>query len=476
MTPQRRAALEELARRAQRREAIISELHDKQREVIRWFLTGVQYIAALCGRRAGKTELDARVIAIALEMCGVDEWVIYAARTRGLAKDLIWARLAALNERHKFGWRMLEHEGFIETPRGGKFRVFGFDKLPELEKTRGYKLRCAVFDEPATYADRLEQLLRECVGPALADLRGWLLINGTPGAVCAGWWHDVSTGAVPRYKNTRWTVLDNTHFPRDAREMLAEERAENKWDEENATYQIEWMARWINDPTKQVYKYVADRNLISSLPDGYAERGEGWTFTLGVDFGYSPDPCAWVVLGSPRNSQTIYVVHDEQALELLPDEAAEVTKRLVERFDPASVVGDPAAAEYLAEWNRRHAAQSKAWMLPADKLGKNDAIEVVNGELRSSRWLVYGPGAPNWAREAQHLPWKNERREEEHPSYPNHSLDAGLYASRKHRSYLHEVPKPPPTPNEAERLAQAERIRRVQEQRRREREESDYDY
>jgi hypothetical protein len=389
---------------------------------------------------------------------------------------LIWARLERLNEDHKLGWKMYENEGLIEAPRGGKFRVFGFDKLPELQKTRGYKIRLAIFDEPATYADKLELLIRECVGPALSDLRGTLIINGTPGSVCAGFWYECSTGVRKRYTTFHWSVLDNPKFPRDAREMLREEMQENGWTEEDATYQREWMARWVNDPEAQVYKFTIDRNLIKELPADYVEQGGGWMFTLGVDFGYSPDPCAWAVLGSPRNSKVTYVVHEEQHLELLPDEAAAVTARLVERFDPGKVVGDPAAAEYIAEWNRRWSDQSKSWMHPAKKLGKKDAIEVTNGELRASRFLVYGPGCPNLPHEAQHLPWKNEKRDEEHPSYPNHSCDAGfLYAAREHRAYLNEVPPPKPDADQAALLEQQRRIDAVQSAiRAREAQEDDY--
>jgi len=423
------------------RQTVLDELHDKQRAVLEAIEGGAQYITALCGRRAGKTEMDARAIALKLEDCGPDEWVIYAAVTGGLAKDLIWARLAALNERHKFGWRMVEREGLIEAKRGGKFRVLGFDKLPELQKVRGYKLRLAVFDEPATYADKLEELIRECVGPALSDVRGTLLINGTPGAVCAGFWHDASTGGKRRYRNFHWTVLDNDKYPRDAAEMLTEEREENDWTEEDATYQREWMARWVNDPSAQVYKYAQDRDAIHEMPDGYAEFGAGWMFTVGVDFGYSPDPCAWGVLASHKNSRDVYLVHTEEHYELLPDEAAAITARLVARFDPGSVVGDPAGKDYIAEWNRRHADDAKAYMRPADKLGKADAIEVLNGLLRSGRLKVLLPDSETWASQAQHLPWKNTARNEEHPAYPNHSLDCVLYASRAHRAYLNEPAK-----------------------------------
>ncbi len=474
MSPEQRAALEEVALRKVARERVVGELHDRQREVVKALTEeGAQYVSILCGRRAGKTELDARLLALALEMSGPNEWSTYAAVTRKLAKDLIWARLVELNDTHAFGWKMLHHEAAIETPRGARFRCLGFDSWPELQKTRGYKLRCAIFDEPATFADKLDELVRECVGPALADLRGWLIVNGTPGLICSGWWHSVSTGQTPRFRTFGWTCLQNTKLPRDPVAMLAEERSENGWAEDDPTYRREWMGEWFQNPDAQIYRVVEHRDAIDVLPDGYAERGEGWTFVLGVDWGYSPDPCAWVVLGSPRNSRVIYVVHDEQHHELLPDEAAAVTARLVERFDPARVVGDPAGAAYIAEWNRRHAADAKAWMQPADKLGKVDAIEIVNGELRSERWKVYRPGAPNWLREAKALPWKNDRREEEHPSYANHSLDAALYASRAHRAYLHAVPTAAPTPNEAERLAQLERIRRVQEARQRARDDEE---
>jgi len=463
MSSARRQALIEKARRKAIRDQIASELHPKQRDVLVAILSGAQYIAALCGRRAGKTEFDARLIAIALERCGPDEFVFYAAVTRSLAKDLMWSRLAALNERYSLGWRMLEHEGRIVTSRGGTFRVLGFDKLPELEKTRGYKTRLIVFDEPATYADKLEKLIRDCVGPSLGDLRGTLLINGTPGEVCAGFWHDVSTGRNARYETFHWTVLDNPHFPRDAAAMLAEERAANGWTEEDATYQREWMGRWINDPTAQVYKFAYDRDVILQLPGDYQERGGRWMFTLGIDFGYSPDPCAWGVLGSPPHSHDTYLVHTEEHYELLPDQAAEVTARLVDRFDPQAVVGDPAAAAYIAEWNRRWSEQSKAWMHPADKLGKFDAIDVLNGEMRAGRFKVYAPACQTWIGQAQSLPYKNSlTRDQEHPAYANHSVDCVLYSHRRHRSYLQELPNREPTLDERVEIARQARIDRVQ--------------
>ena len=55
-----------------------------------------RFRAVTCSRRAGKTVLLAALGADALERCGHDEAVVYVARTRQIAKDLIWAKMRRL--------------------------------------------------------------------------------------------------------------------------------------------------------------------------------------------------------------------------------------------------------------------------------------------------------------------------------------------------------------------------------------------
>jgi hypothetical protein len=450
---------EEKARRLQRKLAILSELHPLQRELI---LDPSRYKVGLCGRRSGKTEMDARAIAIALEACGPEEWVIYAALTRSLAKDLIWGRLASLNERHGLGWTMRENEGLIVNSRGGKFRVFGFDKLPELEKVRGYKVRLAIFDEPATYATKLETLMRDCIGPALTDLAGTVIINGTPGAVCAGFWFEVSTGKRPRWKTWHWTVRQNPHFPRDAEEMLREEREANRWTVEEVAYRREYMAEWVNDLSALVYAYTRERNAVATLPEGYDRTT--WLHTLGIDYGYHPDPCAWVVLASPPHGREIYAVHAEVHSELLPDEAAEATRRLVEHYKPSRVVGDSGGSgkAYVEEWNRRWAAETKTHVHAADKADKAGHIDLLNGELRAGRVSIVLDSCGEWADEITYLPWLDSHRRKEHPAYANHACDAALYAFMEHRSYWH-APQAPPPPPQSDRPSLEDRQRALRD-------------
>lgn len=451
----RRKALVTLAGRVAKRKAILDELHPKQRAVAE---DPSQYKALLCGRRSGKTELDARLIALALEECGPDEWVIYAAVTRSLAKDLIWTRLETLNERHQLGWRMIENEGLIETPRGGKFRCLGFDKLPELQKVRGYKLRLAIFDEPATYADKLEGLIRECVGPALSDLRGKLVINGTPGAACIGYWFEASTGKITRYKTYHWTVRNNPKYPRNAEEMLAEERAENHWTEEDAAYRREWLAEWLDDPDALVYAFTRDRNTVTV--SGY-DRSE-WLTTLGVDFGMT-DSCAWAVIGSHKRSRQSFVLHAEKHVDLLPSEAAEITKRLRDEWQCSRIVGDGGGLgkPYVEEFNRRHAPIVGIHIELAEKSDKTGAISLLNGDLRAQQLMLCLPEAECLASEIQHLPWASALKKEEHPGYDNHCADAMLYCWRAHRAYYHRTPVSAPevTSEELDAIERRKRMR-----------------
>lgn len=467
MSPKQRAALEELARRRLKRRAIVDSCHAKQREVL---LDKSRYKAVLAGRRSGKTMMDSRAIALALEESGRDDWCFYSAITRVVARDLIWAKLEEVNRDHQLGWDMRTHDMVITTKRGAFFRVLGYDDSGQVEKSAGYRIRLFVADEPHSYATKLKYLAEQKIGPALGDLGGTLLVNGTPGIARVGWWHEASTGRLPEFKTWHFTVRQNPYFMRNAEEWIKEELRIRNWTVETPAFRREILAEWTEDEGAAVYAVVGERNLCGPIPlepDG--------TYTLGVDFGMV-DACAWGVLYTPPGSRMVYVVHVEEHTDLLPEQASEVTAGLVERYKPSRIVGDAGGLgkPYVESWNRRYGNRAGWFMFAAEKQEKRANIELVNGELRAGNVQIVSEWCRPLVDEVTNLVWADERREKEHPGCANHAADATLcYAYRAHTGYLHEVAPPPPPPDQAALIAQHERIDRVQRAMREAREEED---
>lgn len=410
--------------------------------------------------------MAAAICAKALLFGVADSAVIYAAYTQKQAKDVVWAKLVSLNDKHKLGWVMRAHQGEITAPGGCQLRLVGISKRDEVEKIRGLRLAGVVFDEPALYSRHLPELIREVVSPALADLAGWTLFIGTPGPVPdEGAWHQISEGVVPDgqrvslglgFERFHWCVRDNTAFPRDVEEMLDEEKRDNGWDEDSPQFQIEWLARWVLNGASLVYQYDHAKNWRVETPGGFDQ------VTIGVDFGVV-DPCAWVVLGTRANDPAVYAIHAEAHAGLMPDDASAVTAALVARFRPQRLVGDHGGLgkTYVETWNRRHAKEIGLYMLEAEKEGKLGAQRVLNGELAKSRFFVC-PDASALMVEMTRLPYLDpSKRDEEHSGYPNHCCDAALYAFRAHPRPRVAEKAPEPTADELERAARMARAKRA---------------
>lgn len=436
-----------LARAAQPKPWILA-LHPEQRKVA---LSPARWKAVTTARRSGKTVLDTALGADSLEASGHDEVTLYLAKNRGVAKELYWPKIKGLCREYKLPWQLNETELRITTPRGGVLLVKGAeggDPEEEREKLRGLKLRRVICDEPSTYSDTLRRLLKEVIEPGLGDVRGDCIVNGTPGIVCAGAWHEISTGVLPpgdkrppsslaKWQRWHWDIRQNPFF-KDSEQYLTEVLTENGWAEDDPTFQREYLGIWVVDVSAQVYRYTARKNVVTEIP--HYER-ESWVHTIGADFGVN-DACAWTVVASHPHEREIYVVESMQRRGLLPDQAAEHTRKLVEEYKPHCLVGDSGGLgkPYVMAYNQRF--DSGLRMLPAEKTEKRANIELINGDLVSGRMRLLMPACENLAGQMENLPWANSAREHEHAGYPNDLTDSCLYAWRHHSAYLHEAPAP----------------------------------
>lgn len=429
----------------------VQELFTRQQRVIQ---SRARRKAIRCSRRAGKTVTAGAGLAEALEDADFDEAVVYAARTRGIAKRLIWGKLRRIARDHKrSGWEFSEAELTITNERGGFIIVVGLDKPAEIEKLRGLKIRRFVGDEPATYASLLGELYDEILEPACADLDGDIWLMGTPGPILKGFWYEASRDRrddeePSEWELHHWTMFDNPHM-KDPIGFLERVMNRKGWSKDNPVVLREYYGLWTSDDDAQVYRYMSSRNDVYAVPGYSLETRSQWVHTLGIDYGMV-DACAWVVIASHQHQNEIFAIRAFEKTGLLPEKAADITRSLVAEFDPYVLVGDAGGLgkPYVEAYNQRHLhdatgeAKSIA-MIAAEKTEKRAHIELMNGDIRSGRFKLLIPDCAVLAKQMEHLPWADDRREKEHPAYDQHACDAALYAFRHHRSFMHKAPVTP---------------------------------
>jgi hypothetical protein len=140
------------------------------------------------------------------------------------------------------------------------------------------------------------------------------------------------------------------------------------------------------------------------------------------------------------------------------------------RYDIERILIDNSNKQAVEEMRRRHDLA----LTPADKTGKSDFIELMNGEFIQGRIKLNPERCSGLADEYAQLIWdERSARREEHPGCPNHLTDATLYAWRYCYSYLSEAPPPAPKPGTREYFDQKMReMEEAEVQRHLEREEA----
>lgn len=196
--------------------------------------------------------------------------------------------------------------------------------------------------------------------------------------------------------------------------------------------QLRW-GLWIRDDEGLVYAFNPDLNRLKAPIDFDEERRRGitWRFVLGIDYGFNDD-CAFVILGWREHSRTVYIIEGAHESGMLPEDAAQFSLVLEQRYRFDTIVGDVGGLgkAYAEETRQRFHVPVE----PADKNNKRGYINLMNGALRSGQ-LVLFPGNGDLEREWNTLPWA-EGRHKEADGFSNHLADAALYGWRAAVAYL----------------------------------------
>ena len=489
MTATKRDALVELARRKQEAQLAESTIDDIRKELFDKQLAVIddeeRNKACLCTRRAGKTNIWPRYAVIeCLRRRGTIVRIWAQARLR--AKELMWKELLDVCARHHIKVKSHETELRITFENGSEIRLVGADKDKEAQKKRGDKTSLEIVLESQSFGNFLQKLVEDVIEPSLFDLRGTVVLEGTPGAVCTGFWFWVtgddnnahtyrwhSPGAMVRLSSSddgtvqvganwschRWSLLENPKLPnaRTARDDLAKLKKKRGWADDNPTYLREYRAIWVMDKSALYYRFDPVRNAYS-LED-VQPWGKGWSHVLGLDVGFN-DAMALVVWGWREYDDKLYETASwsENGTEGRVNVISKI-KEFELKFNIISKVADTGGAGKL--WVEEIQARESMVFEAAKKSEKYAHVTLMNddfliGKIQCIQGSSYSQCVSALPKDPEWDPMSGSPPEED-PRFPNHEADAGLYSWRKARAYLEEqAPAAPPKPGTPEDITAKE--------------------
>lgn len=461
-TPEALAIMRKLehleTRGASLRASMLSKLHPKQRAFVE---DRSRNKAAVCTRRSGKTHADATIL-IEAAVTHPKAWAAYVAVDQDEARRLMWDTVQEIMTTEGVSFRRNDTRLELYIRGGGRIKLWGANDQRAIEKFRGPPYSVAILDEAASFGPHFDKMVKESIGPALADYRGQLVMTGTPGAACVGHFYDVTReqSTVKGWSVHRWSIADNAYFPRwaakaasggdwsaDVRELLAEEMERSGWTETSPGYLREWCGRWVRDEAGLVYRWNPERNGY----DGTLPAGHQWEHVMGVDLGHD-DAFALVVWAYSPRLPDLWCVDRYKQPGLDVTDCAQLIKARVDRFRPHSVMIDTGGlGKMIAEEIRRRHGIS---MEPAVKTEKAAHIKLMNTDF--GRGLLHELPDSEYASELSVLQWEAGKAGlVEDPGFANHLCDAGLYGWRKAYAYTYRPEVIPPAPGSAA-AAQAE--------------------
>lgn len=363
-----------------------------------------RFIAALCTRRAGKSNGLARRFLQTMQkyprcLCP------YLALTRDSAKNIMWEMLKEHTEEEKIKAVFTEHNLTMTIENGARLQLFGADMKNFIRRLKGIKTPGAGIDEAQDYSSHLVTLVDDVLTPAIIDYPdGWLALTGTPGPVPFGYFYDVTDKAKYGFSVHFWSIYDNPYI-QDANGFVQNLIEKKQWEHNNPTLLREWQGQWVLDIDSLVYKYDSKKNHYDSIDYSY-----DWDFVVGVDLGFD-DADAIAVIGWHKHRKIAYLVHEEIDYGQTITELADKIDVIVKRFNPMKVVVDTGGLgkKIVEEIRRRYSLP----VVAAEKDRKLEKIEILNDAMRMSKFFAHKDSM--FAQDCNRVKWETDLINPEKP-------------------------------------------------------------
>lgn len=445
-------------------------------------------MAALCTRRSGKTRGWLRKMlydAVTKPDCKQ----VYVNTTFTECERLAWRGikrldgLLGLNEAYALGGKPNQTKLRIDFPANNStIELVAADNERATQKLLGGAYDRVWIDE-AQKMPHIQRLIEQVLGPAMMDYDGQIVMTGTPGRHCTGYFYEITkriggitdeplSPAAKGWSVHGWSVLDNPFFgeTREARyaRTIEREMAKRGWVGGEPDLLREYHAQWVREDAMYAYDVhkVPEHELLYAparyTPDGMFDIDaaledlpdlENWRFGLAADLGYNPDPFAVVIWAWSHNSPVLYELCSWEKTGLIPDAQAEVLEGIDDRIILDFMVADAGGAGGVVKgWELGWKDRRPLPIEPAEKAQKETAREWFNNDIRKGNVKLRRGGKLH--EQMKVLPLRtlpngrvveDQRRDGEgRRKFMNDCCDAGLYGHRaaQHHRFIEPEPEP----------------------------------
>lgn len=402
------------------------------------------FLAALCAARSGKSYgVGLKLFRTAERIPGCK--VLYLAKTKGTAKDIIWDDvLKPINRRLGLGAVPNESERSFRLKNGSQIVTSGADASDtERDKIFGTKYALIVVDEAEAFKTDLYKLVHPILKLRVADYRGQIVMIGTPHDVTSGLFYDVTRppeqGGTGRdeqglvWKVHRWTYRDNPYMSELIQAEIDQLTAMNPLVAQSDWFRQMYNGDWVRNDSNRVYKFKPGRNTYDQLPSFSDGR---WVHKVGLDLGWKDDN-AFVVAAWHPQCPDLFIPYASKRAGLAFDDVVEELEKLRRLYPFAEVVVDSANRQGVE--TMRKLVRGQINFVAAEKHDKRSYIGMFNGGLQTGNIRAHPAGAACLIDEWQRLVWDGD---EESSRLPNHACDAALYVWRNAWPYLWKPGKP----------------------------------
>lgn len=277
---------------------IFKQLFKEQREVL--LDSFVKRKCVMCSRRAGKTELNVRLLVKACVVpnspCLYVNLTFANAINQTFDKILDCAKAIELPVSQSS-----KADGFIIFANGSSITFKGNTNKAEADKIRGFKYRIAIIDEAQSQVN-MPYLINEVIEPLLMDFADSIMIlTGTPPR-CKNTYFEKAWN-TKEWHNYHWTMFENPYIP-DPEEQLEKICAEKGLTKDSDFIQREYYGLIAYDSEAQVFKGY---QTYESISDDFTPTD----IVIGVDFGFS-DYNGIAALAFNTQTQECYVITENK--------------------------------------------------------------------------------------------------------------------------------------------------------------------